>query len=142
MTFDLSRRTAVLGLTAYLAACQTQATPVVDVSKKPQGTAALAAMKRATTFMTDTVSYKGGYVWAYLADFSRTWGEMEARRTMLWVQPPGTATMGHAFLDAYHATGDEQFWRAAVASARALVSAQHPAGGWNYIYDFAGEASL
>ena len=73
-----------------------------------------AAMKRATRFMTGKVAYRGGYVWAYLPDFSRSWGEMEAKRTMMWVQPPGTATMGHAFLDAYHATGDEQFWRAAV----------------------------
>jgi PelA/Pel-15E family pectate lyase len=142
MTLDLSRRAFGLSLTAYLAACQTQAAPAADVSRKAQGAAALAAMKRATSFMTDTVAYKGGYVWAYLPDFSRTWGEMEAKRTMLWVQPPGTATMGHAFLDACHATGDEQFWRAAVASTRALVQAQHPAGGWNYIYDFAGEASL
>jgi PelA/Pel-15E family pectate lyase len=138
----LSRRTVGLGLSAYLAACATQSAPKADVASKPQGAAVLAAMKRATSFMTDTVAYRGGYVWAYLPDFSRTWGEMEARRTMLWVQPPGTATMGHAFLDAYHATGDEQFWRAAVASARALMKAQHPAGGWNYIYDFAGEASL
>ena len=73
-------------------------------------------MKRATAFMTDAVAYQGGYVWAYLPDFARTRGEMEAKRTMLWVQPPGTATMGHAFLDAYHATGDDQFWRAAVSS--------------------------
>lgn len=139
MTF--SRRTFGLSLSAYLAACAAPAKPV-DVSGKPQGEAVLAAMKRATRFMTDTVAYRGGYVWAYLPDFSRTWGEMEAKRTMLWVQPPGTATMGHAFLDAFHATGDDQFWRAAVSATRALVAAQHPAGGWNYIHDFAGEASL
>jgi PelA/Pel-15E family pectate lyase len=138
---SLTRRTLGLTLGAYLAACASPRAPI-NVSSKLQGAAALAAMKRATKFMTDTVAYKGGYVWAYLADFSRTWGEMEAKRTMLWVQPPGTGTMGHAFLDAYHATGDEQFWRAAVASARALAQAQHPAGGWNYIHDFAGEASL
>jgi PelA/Pel-15E family pectate lyase len=141
MTHLLSRRTAVIGLSAWLTACAQTSKPI-DVSSKPQGRAALAAMKRATTFMTDTVAYRGGYVWAYLPDFSRTWGEMEARRTMLWVQPPGTATMGHAFLDAYHATNDDQFWRAAVSTARALMQAQHPSGGWNYIYDFAGEASL
>ncbi|HEX5008624.1 MAG TPA: pectate lyase, partial [Hyphomonadaceae bacterium] len=139
---SLTRRTAGLSLTAYLAACATQPASTVDVARKPQGSVALGAMKRATSFMTDTVAYRGGYVWAYLPDFSRSWGEMEARRTMLWVQPPGTATMGHAFLDAWHATGDEQFWRAAVSATRALVKAQHPAGGWNYIYDFAGEASL
>ena len=138
----LSRRTTLIGLGAWLSACATQTAAPIDVSAKPKGAAALAAMKRATTFMTDTVAYQGGYVWAYLPDFSRTWGEMEAKRTMLWVQPPGTATMGHAFLDAYHATGDEQFWRAAVSATRALVKAQHPSGGWNYIHDFAGEASL
>jgi PelA/Pel-15E family pectate lyase len=138
----------LIGLTAYLAGCATQgassaAAPAKpDLTRKTHGALALGAMKQATSFMTDTVSHRGGYVWAYLPDFSRLWGEMEAKRTMLWVQPPGTATMGHAFLDAYHATGDEQFWNAAVASTRALMKAQHPAGGWNYIYDFAGEASL
>ncbi len=137
---DLTRRTSLIGLGAWLSACA--APQSVRLSSRPQAATALAAMKRATKFMTDTVAYSGGYVWAYLPDFSRTWGEMEAKRTMLWVQPPGTATMGHAFLDAYHATGDEQFWQAAVATTRALVAAQHPSGGWNYIYDFAGEASL
>lgn len=136
----LTRRATLISLSGYLAACATAQAP--DPSARPQSAAALAAMKRATRFMTDTVAYKGGYVWSYLPDFSRLWGEMEARRTMLWVQPPGTATMGHAYLDAYHATGDEQFWQAAVATTRALVRAQHPAGGWNYIFDFAGEASL
>jgi PelA/Pel-15E family pectate lyase len=138
----LTRRTMTLSLGAFAAACAAPAPPPIDVSRKPRGAEALAAMKRATTFMTDTVSYRGGYVWAYLPDFSRTWGEMEAKRTMLWVQPPGTATMGHAFLDAYHATNDPQFWEAAKQSGRALAQAQHPAGGWNYIHDFAGEASL
>jgi PelA/Pel-15E family pectate lyase len=136
-----SRRGFTIGLSAYLAACSARS-PAVDVSKKPQGRAALDAMKRATRFMTDNVAYRGGYVWAYLPDFSRSWGEMEARRTMLWVQPPGAATMGHAFLDAYHATNDDQFWQAAVSATRALIAAQHPAGGWNYIHDFAGEDSL
>ncbi|MFT3723758.1 MAG: pectate lyase [Hyphomonadaceae bacterium] len=136
----LTRRATLISLSGYLAACATAQPP--RLSARPQSAAALAAMKRATRFMTDTLAHKGGYVWSYLPDFSRLWGEMEAKRTMLWVQPPGTATMGHAYLDAYHATGDEQFWQAAVSTTRALAEAQHPAGGWNYIYDFAGEASL
>ena len=65
-----------------------------------------------------------------------------ARRRMIWIQPPGTATMGHLFLDAYHATGDEYYYRAAEAVAGALIRAQHPSGGWNYLADFAGEPSL
>src|SRR5688572_29161099 len=96
-----------------------------------------SAMRRAARYMDEHVSYRGGYVWAYLPDFSVTWGEMEAKRTMCWIQPPGTPTAGHSFLDAYHATGDELFYRAAERTALALVSAQHPAGGWNYIFDFA-----
>jgi hypothetical protein len=102
----------------------------------------LAAMKRATTFMVDRVSTNGGYVWSYLPDLSRRWGELEARDTQIWLQPPGTATMGHLFLDAYHATGDEYYYGAAERVAAALIWAQHPAGGWNYLADFAGDRSL
>ena len=98
-------------------------------------------MRRATQFMVEEVSTNGGYVWSYLPDMSRRWGEIEAKPSMIWVQPPGTATMGHLFLDAYHATGDEYYYRAAERAAEALVWGQHPSGGWNYFIDFAGEAS-
>jgi PelA/Pel-15E family pectate lyase len=67
---------------------------------------------------------------------------MEARSTMIWIQPPGTPSMGHLFLDALHATGDDYYYRAAEQVAGALAQAQHPSGGWNYIADFAGESSL
>lgn len=110
----------------------------------PPSTEVLArkAMRRAAGFMDETVSYRGGYVWAYMPDFSTLWGEMEARRTMCWIQPPGTPTAGHCMLDAYHATGDELFYNAAERTGLALIEAQHPSGGWNYIHDFAGETSL
>src|SRR5687768_12699298 len=71
----------------------------------------LAAMKAATSFMVEKVAYNGGYVWSYTADMKRRWGELEAKPTMIWVQPPGTGTMGHLFLDAYHATGDAYYYR-------------------------------
>ena len=100
------------------------------------------ALKRATHYMDDTVSYQGGYVWSYSPDLKQTFGEMEAYRTMCWIQPPGTPSVGHVYLDAYHATGDERHWRAAERTATAIMAAQHPSGGWNYIHDFAGEASL
>jgi len=102
----------------------------------------LDAMKRATVFMVEKVSTNGGYVWSYLPDFSRRWGELEARPTMVWIQPPGTPTMGHLFLDGYHATGDEYYYRAAEKAAGALMAAQLESGGWNYVYDTAGEPSL
>jgi hypothetical protein len=98
-------------------------------------------MKRATTFMVDKVSNRGGYVWSYLPDMSRRWGEMEAKPSMIWIQPPGTATMGHLFLDAYHATGDEYYYQAAEKVAGALIAGQHWSGGWNYFVDFDGPVS-
>lgn len=108
----------------------------------PTKDSVLAAMKTSSRFMMEKVSYKGGFVWSYLPDFSRQWGELEARRTMIWLQPPGTATVGHVLLDAFHATGDEYYYRSAERVADAIIRAQLPAGGWNYVADFAGEASL
>ena len=98
-------------------------------------------MRRATQFMVEEVATNGGYVWSYLPDMSRRWGEIEAKPSMIWVQPPGTATMGHLFLDAYHATGDEYYYQAAEQVGGALIWGQHRSGGWNYFIDFAGEAS-
>lgn len=98
----------------------------------------LETMRRATEFMREEVTTNGGYVWSYAADFSRRWGEMEAYPGMIWIQPPGTATVGHLYLDAYHATADEYYYEAAVEVALALAAAQHSSGGWNYLYDFAG----
>ena len=105
-------------------------------------TQALETMKTATQYMMDVVSYRGGFVWNYLPDLSRQWGEMEARRTMVWTQDPGTPQVGHLLLDAYHATGDEYYYDAALKVARALIWGQQDNGGWNYTFDFAGEASL
>ena len=103
---------------------------------------ALETMKKATQYMMDEVSVGGGFVWTYLPDFSRQWGEMEAKRTMVWNQSPGTPQMGQILLDAYHATGDEYYYEAAKKVASALIWGQLDCGGWNYVFDFAGEASL
>lgn len=92
--------------------------------------------------MIDTVSEQGGFVWAYLPDLSRRWGELEARPTMIWMQPPGTATMGHLLLDLHVASGDGFFYDAAARVGRAVLAAQLECGGWNYVADRAGEESL
>jgi hypothetical protein len=99
-------------------------------------------MLRATRYMVENVSTNGGYVWFYLPDFSRRWGEMEAYKTMIWIQSPGTVSMGHLFLDAYKATGNEYYYQAAAKTASALIWGQSPEGGWNYIIDFSGDRSL
>ncbi len=131
----LAASAALAGLAVAPALAQAPAAPADRITT-------LAAMKRATRFMLDEAAYKGGYVWSYLPDFSRRWGELEASPTMIWIQPPGTGTVGHLYLDAYHATGDEFYYRAAQSVAAALTAAQQPSGGWNYIHDFAGPQSL
>lgn len=102
----------------------------------------LKTMKDATEFMVEKVSTEGGYLWYYLPDFSRRWGEMEAYPSMIWLQNPGTISMGHMFLDAYHLTDDEYYYNAAIMVAQAIIKGQHEEGGWNYLIDFAGEASI
>jgi len=138
----ISRRRLMATSAAAFAAAGTLSPLKALAADAPSKAQALETMKKATTFMVEKAAYNGGYVWSYLPDFSRRWGEMEAFPTMIWVQPPGTATMGHLFLDAYHATGDAYYYEAAVKAAQALIAIQHPAGGWNYLGDLAGEASL
>lgn len=126
----------------FLAASAALALPFPAIAGEVPGRAQiLDTMKRATRFMVEKVAYRGGYLWSYLPDRSRVWGELEAYPTMIWVQPPGTATMGHLYLDAYQATGDEYYYRAAAKAAEALVAGQLPRGGWNYFVDFGGPES-
>jgi hypothetical protein len=124
------------------ASCILTAPSFAQAQAQPDRKVVEAEMRRATAFMVEKVAYRGGYLWNYLPDFSRRWGEMEASETMIWLQPPGTSSMGHVFLDAYHATGDEYYYRAAEQVAAALIWGQHPSGGWNYIIDFAGDRGL
>ena len=107
------------------------------LSKKVEQT-----MLKATRFMVEKVSTNGGYLWHYLPDFSRRWGEMEAYPTMIWLQNPGTISMGNLFIDAYQATGNEYFYGAAQKAANAIIWGQSHLGGWNYMVDFAGDRSL
>lgn len=100
-----------------------------------------STMKKATEFMVEKVSNNGGYLWNYAPDFSRQWGELECKPSMMWIEG-GTPMMGNVFLDAYHATGDPYYFKAAEAAANAIIWAQLDCGGWNYMADFAGEASL
>lgn len=100
------------------------------------------AMLEASIFMVNQVSTNGGYVWYYLPDFSRRWGEMEAYKTMIWLQHPGTVSMGNLFLNAYEATKNEFYYEAAQKAAHAIIWGQSNEGGWNYMIDFAGDRSL
>ena len=99
------------------------------------------AMMKATRFMVEKVSNRGGYLWNYSPDFSRCWGELEAKPSMIWIEA-GTPAMGNVFLNAYQLTGESYYLKAAQAAADALIWGQHSSGGWPYMLDFSGETSL
>lgn len=97
---------------------------------------ALAAAKTATAFYWKQVSTEGGYLWRYSSDLQLREGEGKAKSTTVWVQPPGTPAMGHAFVRLFEATGDPLFHDAARAAAEALRRGQLRSGGWNAGIDF------
>ena len=83
-----------------------------------------AILKKAATYYRTQVASHGGYVYHYSPDLSRRWGEGVATADQIWVQPPGTPTVGMAYLAAYKATGDKFYLEAATAAAEALIYGQ------------------
>ena len=103
--------------------------------------AAVETMVKAAHYFRGQVATNGGYLWLYQSDFTRREGEGIASPTTIWVQPPGTPSVGMAFLQAYDATGDTLFLNGAVEAAQALVWGQLASGGWDYRIDFDPEKS-
>lgn len=88
------------------------------------------ALLRAASYFRKELSVEGSYVWIYAADLSKRRGEGETTETQGWVQPPGTPSVGQAFLAAYDATRNPYFLEGAVETARALAATQLESGGW------------
>jgi len=66
------------------------------------------------------VASHGGYVWRYSNDLTLREGEGVVDESTIWIQPPGTPSVGEAFVRLFEATGDPLFREAALASAEAL----------------------
>ena len=96
-----------------------------------------AALQRACTFFREHVSCEGGYLWRYSADLAKREGEGRATESMVWVQPPGTPSVGQAMLDIYQQTGDARYLKLASDAGRCLVKGQLQSGGWDYRIEFA-----
>lgn len=103
---------------------------------------AARALRKAVEFFHSTVACHGGYLWRYSGDLALREGEGKAGPTMVWVQPPGTPTVGQACLDAYESTGDEFYLNVARDAAYALVQGQLRSGGWYYHIEFDPEKRL
>jgi PelA/Pel-15E family pectate lyase len=97
---------------------------------------AQAAMRQAAEFYRTKAASHGGYVYYYSVDLSQRWGEGVATQDQVWVQPPGTPTVGMAYLTAYAATKDRYYLEAAKDAADALIYGQLKSGGWTNSVDF------
>jgi hypothetical protein len=95
-----------------------------------------ATMRKAATFFYTKAASHGGYVYYYSVDLKQRWGEGVATRDQIWVQPPGTPTVGLAYLRAFEATDDQFYLDAAREAAEALVYGQLQSGGWTNCVDF------
>jgi hypothetical protein len=96
---------------------------------------ARGALERATEYF-QSISTRGGYLWWYSEDLKERAGESKARDTQIWVQHPGTPSVGMAFLRAYEVTKDGRYVKAARAAGEALAWGQLESGGWTYMIDF------
>lgn len=105
-------------------------------AEPPTKDEAVRALRQATEFFRNEVSGSGGYLWRYSDDLARQEGENLASKSTVWVQPPGTPTVGGAYLFAYEAIGDQSYLDAARETAHALVRGQLKSGGWDYLIEF------
>lgn len=101
---------------------------------------AQAAMWKAAAFYHDHVAIDGGYLWRYSADLGKREGEGKVTGRTAWVQPPGTPSVGLAFVRAYEATGDDVYLIYALHAAEALRQGQLRSGGWPARIDFDPDA--
>ncbi len=97
---------------------------------------AAQALKKAATVYRSQVARHGGYVYYTSADLRDRWGEGKALPDQIFVQPPGTPTVGLAYLKAHEATGDPFYLDAAKETAEALVFGQLESGGWTQTINF------
>ncbi|MBE0536589.1 MAG: hypothetical protein IH624_13060 [Phycisphaerae bacterium] len=100
---------------------------------------ARVALRKATEYFR-SIATNGGYAGIYSLDLKERYGEAvyeKAKATEIWVQPPGTPTVGQCYLRAWKATGDAYYLDAARDVARALVWGQRAAGGWDHRVDVA-----
>lgn len=95
-----------------------------------------ALHKAVRFFRHDVAGDTGGYLWRYSADLSLREGEGKTKATTAWLQPPGTPSVGEAYLKAYLLTNDPVLREAVHETAMALVNGQLESGGWSNNIEF------
>lgn len=108
----------------------------VPGQQSPPGGEAAQALRKAVAYYRTHVARHGGYVYYTSADLKDRWGEGRALPDQIFVQPPGTPTVGLAYLRAHEATGEALYLEAATETAEALVAGQLESGGWTQTIHF------
>ena len=101
---------------------------------KDLGDRAQGVLKKATTYFM-SISTNGGYAGIYSLDLKKRYGEAiyePAKLSEIWVQPPGTPSVGECFLRAFRITQDSLYLEAARNAGRALAWGQSRWGGWGH----------
>ncbi len=129
----------------HRAVCGTLRQKTVSKSAIPENYSSLRdqaaeALRKAIRFFANEVAVEGGYVWLYSADLRVREGEGRASETTVWVQPPGTPSVGAAILRAYERTGVEEYLEAARKSGECLARGQLESGGWTYRIESSSDA--
>lgn len=123
------RRALAVALSGFMAVAASS-------TAEPTREEAAQALRQGVEYFRHVVSVEGGYLWVYTADFTMREGEKPTTPTTVWVQPPGTPSVGLAYLTAYELTGDAYYLEAAQETAHALLRGQLQSGGWDYRIDF------
>lgn len=114
-----------------IAVLPTQNAVADDFSQK----AAREALRATINSYRTLVGFEGAYLWRYSADLKAQEGEGSATKTSGWTQPPGTPSVGEAFLKSWRLSGNDACLAAAVECAKALVRSQLNSGGWSSHFD-------
>jgi hypothetical protein len=97
---------------------------------------AASALRRSVEFYHGQVAVHGGYVYRYSEDLAKREGEGKVETEKVWVQPPGTPSVGMAYLEAYELLGEKYLLKAARDAAECLIQGQLRTGGWRESIEF------
>lgn len=126
----------LLPLSALLVVC-CATVPAPEASDLPERAA--ETLEKAAKFYRERVSHRGGYVWRYSPDLEKREGETRTEPSTAWVQHPGTASVGGAFLEVYEWLRIPYYLEAAREAAHVLVEGQLQSGGWAHRIELAPE---
>ncbi len=100
----------------------------------------IQSVTSATEYL-DGISTNGGFVGIYSIDLKQRFGEAvyeKASDDEIWVQAPGTPTVGQVYLRLHRVTALDPFLTMARKIGRALAWGQSLEGGWDHRVDVSG----